>query len=56
MHVDSMPAVPLATLSATTTIELAVPDRAIGAIVGVQGSRLSEIENLSGATITISKR
>jgi hypothetical protein len=52
----SLAALPLSTISAYTTIELGVPDRAVGAIVGVQGATLAEIESLSGATVTISKR
>jgi hypothetical protein len=44
------------TLSAYTTIELAVPDAIVGAILGVQSATLNEINNLSGAKVTVSKR
>jgi len=44
------------TISAVTTIELAVPNAYIGAILGVQGTKLAEIKNLSGAQIRISDK
>ena len=48
--------VPAETLSANTTIELAVPDNAIGAVLGPQGTTLNEIISLSGAKVVVSKR
>ncbi len=44
------------TLSAHTTIELAVPNAMIGSLLGVQGSTLNEIIGLSGAKVVVSKR
>jgi hypothetical protein len=44
------------TLSASTTIELAVPDGIIGGILGVHGAILNEIISLSGANVVASKR
>jgi len=43
------------TLSAHTTIELGVPNHLVGAILGPQSSKLSEIIHLSGAKVTVSK-
>eukprot|EP01035_Chromulina_nebulosa_P019131 gene19131-24967_t len=45
-----------ATISASTTITLAVPDHLIGNIVGKQGVLLREIMSLSGAQVTVSNR
>lgn len=43
------------TLSAHTTIELAVPNHLVGAILGPQSSKLGEIIQLSGAKVQVSK-
>jgi hypothetical protein len=44
------------TLSASTVIELAVPNHLIGAIVGIQGAKLAEINELSGAVVRVSTK
>lgn len=44
------------TLSAFTTIELAVPETIVGGILGPHGAKLNEIVQLSGAKIVVSKR
>jgi RNA-binding protein Nova len=43
-------------LSANTTIEIAVQDQDIGALLGLQGAKLNEMMTLSGAKIIVSKR
>jgi hypothetical protein len=48
--------VPAEMLRAHTTLELGVPDHLIGAIVGIQGAKLAQIEEMSGAKVTVSKR
>lgn len=48
--------VPAEMLRAHTTLELGVPDNLIGAILGVQGAKLAQIEDMSGAKVTVSKR
>ncbi len=47
---------PAETLRAETTIELGIPDRYVGAIFGVQGAKIMEIQELSGAAVDVSKR
>lgn len=44
------------TLSATTTITMAVPDRYMGMILGPGGSYVAEITRFTGARITVSRR
>jgi len=44
------------TLSATTTITMAVPDAFIGIILGSGGQAISEITRFTGAKIIVSKR
>lgn len=44
------------TLSATTTINMAVPDMYIGLILGPGGSYVAEITRFTGAKITVSRR
>jgi RNA-binding protein Nova len=46
----------VATVSATTTITLAVPERLIGTVLGPKGSTIMEISRFTGARITISRR
>jgi hypothetical protein len=44
------------TLSATTKIEMAVPDAYIGVVLGAGGSAVAEITKFTGAKITVSRR
>ena len=44
------------TLSATTTINMAVPDQYVGLILGPGGSYVAEITRFTGAKITVSRR
>lgn len=44
------------TLSATTTINMAVPDQFVGLILGPGGSYVAEITRFTGAKITVSRR
>lgn len=53
---SSQPSVFTETLSATTTINMAVPDQYIGLILGPGGSYVAEITRFTGAKITVSRR
>lgn len=44
------------TLSATTKIEMSVPDAYIGVVLGAGGSAVAEITKFTGAKITVSRR
>lgn len=50
------PSVFTETLSATTTINMAVPDQYVGLILGPGGSYVAEITRFTGAKITVSRR
>lgn len=53
---DTIPSSDSFAVSTNTTIELAVPDSMVGAVLGVQGVTLGEIISLSGADVKLSKR
>lgn len=44
------------TLSATSTIEIAVPNSLVGYILGKRGAMIREIQQISGAKVIVSKR
>lgn len=44
------------TISASTTIQMAIPDHLIGNILGKRGQTISEIQALSGAKVSVSAR
>jgi RNA-binding protein Nova len=52
----SPPSVFTETLSATTTINMAVPDQYVGLILGPGGSHVADITRFTGAKITVSRR
>jgi predicted RNA-binding protein YlqC (UPF0109 family) len=47
---------PLAVLSATTTLQVSVPESAIGSVLGRHGAVLKDIQALSGAEVSVSSR